>query len=141
MIAFSYGLYAAVGFVMFASFVLAWMEMRFDQRSTVVFDMDGKRTEEELKIIHEYYLPIRGLVLVLTTLTADIQKLGPTIALFGVTVMFFWIVFDIVCAVVWLGKPWYYVGNPPPMNPYLFFFLKGSLFSLCLFTYFRWSLP
>lgn len=141
MVAFTYGLELAVAFMLLFTKVAAWIEMQFDKRSTVVFDIDGTRSPEELKIIHEYYLPMRGLALVTITLSSDMQELWPTLALLGACLCYFWIVFDIFCAVVWLGKPWWYVGEPPPfgINPKMFFIIKGILFALCLFLYFRLS--
>lgn len=137
MIAFDYGIEAAIGFILFVTFIHAMMEMNFDKRATEVFDTDDTRTQEELDIIHRNQLPIRGLAIVSYTLAADMQMALPTLALLGVALTAFWILFDIFCAVLWLGKPWYYAGDPPPYNldPYLFFFIKGTLFSLCLFAY------
>jgi hypothetical protein len=141
MIAFSFGLEIAVAFVLLITKLHAWMEMQFDKRATQVFDADGTRSEEELKIIHANQMPIRGLLIVCMTLAADMQELWPTVALLGVGITYFWIVFDIFCAVVWLGKPWYYAGDPPPygINPYMFFIIKGILFAACMFLYFRLS--
>jgi hypothetical protein len=113
------------------------MEMNFDKRAAEVFDADDTRTQDELNIIHKNQLPIRGLAIVCMTLAGDMQYLLNTLALLGVSLTAFWILFDIFCAVLWLGKPWYYAGDPPPygLNPYVFFFIKGTLFSLCLFAY------
>jgi len=139
MIAYLYGFETAISFVTLVTVIFAWIEMQFDKRSTVVFDLDGVRSEEELKIIHEYYLPIRGLVLILIPLVADMRELWPWVALCLFGAALFWIVFDIFCAVVWLGKPWWYTGDPPAWgwNPYLFFFFKGSIMALCLWAYIR----
>jgi len=139
MVAFMFSPEIAVAFLLLITKVFAFMEMNFDKRSTVVFDMDGTRSPEEQKIIHEYYLPIRALVLLLIPTAADMQEFWPWLALVGVAVTYFWIVFDIMCAVFWLGKPWWYVGEPPPfgINPKMFFIIKGILFALCMFIYFR----
>lgn len=141
MIAFTYGLEAAIAFMLLFTKIAAWIEMQFDKRSTVVFDIDGTRSPEELKIIHEYYLPMRALVLVMITLASDMQEFWPWLALLLATTCYFWIVFDIMCAVFWLGKPWWYVGEPPPfgIEPKMFFIIKGILFALCLFIYVRLS--
>jgi len=137
MIAFEYGIAAALGFVLFVTIIHSLMETNFDKRACEVFDIDGTRTDEELSIIHKNQLPIRGLLIVCSTLAADMQMLLPTLALLGVGLTLFWILFDIFCAVLWLGKPWYYAGEPPPygLNPYVFFFIKGILFSICFFAY------
>jgi hypothetical protein len=137
MIEFLFGVGIAISFVLLVTFIHSWMEMRFDQRAAEVFDADDERTEAELKIIHENQLPLRATILILTPLAADMQAFWPWLALFGVTLTFFWMVFDILCAVVWLGKPWYYTGDPPAWgwDPYLYFFFKGALFSACLFGY------
>jgi hypothetical protein len=139
MIAYLYGFELAISFVTLVTVVFSWIEMRFDQRSTVVFDEDGVRSESEQKIIHEYYLPIRGLVLVLIPLAADMRELLPWVCLVGFGCAMFWIVFDIFCAVVWLGKPWYYAGEPPPWgwDPLLFFFFKGAVMAAFLWGYIR----
>jgi hypothetical protein len=139
MVAFTYGLEIAIAFMLVITKVFAFMEMNFDKRSTVVFDMDGTRSPEEQKIIHEYYLPIRALVLLLIATATDMQEFITWLALLGACVCYFWIVFDIMCAVLWLGKPWWYVGEPPPfgINPKMFFIIKGILFALCLFLYVR----
>jgi len=141
MIAFSYGIMVAISFVTLIGVIYSWIEMKFDQRSTVVFDMDGVRSSEEMKIIHEYYLPTRAAVLILLTMAADIQAFWPWLALFVFTLSVFWICFDIFCAVVWLGKPWYYAGDPPPFgwDPILFFFLKGAILAASLWIYIRLS--
>lgn len=135
MFAYSYGILAAIIFVSLSTLIYSWMEMRFDQRSTVVFDLDDTRSLEEQKIIHEYFLPIRALALVMITTAGDMSSFLNWIPLLGFTLFLFWIIFDILCAVVWLGQPWYYVGDPPPINPYLFFLIKLSLMTICLLTY------
>lgn len=132
MIGLAYGVAAVLVFVLIITAIHSYMEMNFDKRATEVFDEDDERTDEELKIIHKNQLPIRGLLLVMTTFAADMRYLAPTIMLICVAACIFWILFDIFCAVIWLGKPWYYVGDPPPMNPYAFFALK--VIALAIFT-------
>jgi len=136
------GEWAAVLFVLLITALHAWLEQRFDKKATEVFDKDGTRSPEELKIIHKNQLPIRGLLIVMMTLAADFGPLLPTLALLGVGVTAFWILFDIFCAVLWLGKPWYYAGEPPPfgLNPYVFFGIKAVLFMICLIAYLELSL-
>jgi len=137
MIAFEYGIWAAWGFVLFGTILHSLFETNFDKRACEVFDIDGTRTDEELAIIHKNQLPIRGLLIVCMTLAADMQELLPTLALLGVGLTLFWIIFDIFCAVLWLGKPWWYAGDPPPynLNPYVYFIIKGVLFAICFFAY------
>lgn len=141
MIAFTYGLEIAIAFALLSTKIGAWIEMKFDQRSTAVFDLDGTRSPEEEKITHGYYLPMRALVLLMIAIATDIQEFWTWLALLCACVVYFWIVFDIMCAVVWLGKPWWYVGEPPPfdINPKMYFIIKGILFALCLFFYVRLS--
>ena len=141
MIEYTYGIVAALGFVLVVTSIHSLMEMNFDKRACEVFDIDGTRTDQELAIIHGNQLPIRGLLITCMTLVADMQYLLNTLALLGVSLCLFWILFDIFCAVIWLGKPWYYAGDPPPygLNPYAFFFIKGILFSIFLFVYIRLS--
>ena len=137
MIALEYGLWAAWGFVLLVTIIHSLFETNFDKRACEVFDIDGTRTDEELSIIHKNALPLRGLCIVCMTLAADMQELLPFLALLGVGLTLFWIIFDVFCAVLWLGKPWYYAGEPPPygLNPYVYFIIKGVLFAICFFAY------
>lgn len=137
MIVLEFGLAAVLAFVLLVVALHSWLEMRFDKKACDVFDIDGTRTDEELSIIHKNQLPIRGLLIVCMTLAADMRSLLPTLALLGVGLTLFWIIFDLFCAVFWLDKPWYYAGEPPPygLNPVLYFMIKVFLFSICFYAY------
>lgn len=83
-------------------FTLALAEVYFDSKAAGVFGFN--RTKEENDLIHKDFMWVRGVSILCVLYHYHISwwLLG---------VVFYWIVFDLAVNLLWLKKPWWYLGT------------------------------
>lgn len=125
-------------FIIVTNLLHAFIESKRDRNIAKVVD-EGGRTEEEGALLHRNDLLTRGLIIALTVVEACDKNCMLWLPIVIFTISSWWLFFDIIVAVWWLKKPWYYVGETSKIDSLLkdwHLYIKFALIAISLISYF-----